>query len=74
MRSHSRADLRARRPTLWLSPPGQPKVLVPFQGFSELLGGAIGEGDRRARWRTQSQVRKSKPMESPSIFSTWKRP
>jgi len=36
--AYSRARRQAGRPTLWPSPPGQPKVLVPFQGFSELLG------------------------------------
>ena len=33
--------MRARRAALWPSPPGQPKVLVIVQGFSELLDGAL---------------------------------
>jgi len=36
--TYSRTRWRARHTTLWPSPPGQPKVLVLFQGFSELLG------------------------------------
>jgi hypothetical protein len=35
---YSRACQRARHPTLWPSPPGQPQVLAFVQGFSELLG------------------------------------